>query len=132
MKLFPFLLLMIGLGTLGLFYQPTQAQSQDDGKPRAGERGNGRHDRGEKGGGPKIAKPKISDTVKANVDADNWFKLYINGNLVAVDSISSIPHNVVSVDILPEYPMSIASLFDRYFKPNTNPTRLSYLVGQFG
>ncbi len=57
---------------------------------------------------PKIAKPKIADTVKATVYADNWFKLYLNGNLVAVDSISFIPHNVVSVDILPEYPMTIA------------------------
>jgi len=61
-----------------------------------------------KGRGPKIEKPRITDTVKANVYADNWFKLYINGNLVVVDSISFIPHNVVSVDILPEYPMTIA------------------------
>ncbi|MDF1751583.1 MAG: hypothetical protein P1U89_02290 [Verrucomicrobiales bacterium] len=61
-----------------------------------------------KGRGPKIAKPRISDTVRANIYADNWFKLYINGNLVAVDSISFIPHNVISVDILPEYPMTIA------------------------
>ncbi|MEO0415396.1 MAG: hypothetical protein AAF226_10650 [Verrucomicrobiota bacterium] len=61
-----------------------------------------------KGKGPKISKPRITDTVKANVYADNWFKLYINGNLVIVDSISFIPHNVVSVDILPEYPMTIA------------------------
>lgn len=108
MKSFPFLILMIGLGTLGLLYQVSQAQSQDDRKPRADERGNGPAERGKKGGGPKIAKPKISDTVRANVYADNWFKLCINGNLVAVDSISFIPHNVVSVDILPEYPMTIA------------------------
>lgn len=55
-----------------------------------------------------IRKPAMSDTVKANVYADNWFVLYINGELVAVDSIKFIPHNVVSVDILPTYPMTIA------------------------
>jgi len=108
MKSLPSLLLVIGLGTLGLVCQPSEAQAQDGGKPRAGERGDGRPGKGKKGGGPKIAKPKISDTVRANVYADNWFKLYINGNLAAVDSISFIPHNVVSVDILPEYPMTIA------------------------
>ena len=35
------------------------------------------------GRGPKIAKPRIEDTIKANVYADNWFQLYINGELVA-------------------------------------------------
>ena len=43
-----------------------------------------------------------------NVYADNWFKLYINGKLVAVDSIDFMPHNLISVDILPEFPMTIA------------------------
>jgi hypothetical protein len=56
----------------------------------------------------KIRKPSMTDTVKANVYADNWFVLYINGEMVAVDSIRFIPHNVVSVDILPAYPMTIA------------------------
>jgi hypothetical protein len=55
-----------------------------------------------------IVKPRLSDTVPVNVYADNWFKLYINGKLVAVDSIDFMPHNVISVDILPEYPMTIA------------------------
>lgn len=76
-----------------------KSNNSERGKPDKGKRGRG---------GPKIAKPKISDTVRATIYADNWFKLYINGNLVAVDSISFIPHNVVSVDILPEYPMTIA------------------------
>ncbi|MEM9367568.1 MAG: hypothetical protein AAGD07_16370 [Planctomycetota bacterium] len=53
-------------------------------------------------------KPRIEDTVRANVYADNAFKLYINGELVAVDSIAFVPHNVVSVDVLPAYPMTIA------------------------
>ncbi|MCH2614251.1 MAG: hypothetical protein MKZ70_06110, partial [Opitutales bacterium] len=57
-----------------------------------------------------IVKPRLSDTVPVNVYADNWFKLYINGKLVAVDSIDFMPHNVISVDILPEYPMTIAAM----------------------
>lgn len=63
---------------------------------------------GQSPGGGKIRKPSVSDTVKANIYADNTFVLYINGELTAVDSISFIPHNVISVDILPTYPMTIA------------------------
>lgn len=63
-----------------------------------------------KGGPPGLVKPSIADTIKLNVYADNWFMLYINGRLVAVDSIQFTPHNVVSVDFLPEYPMTIAVL----------------------
>lgn len=58
--------------------------------------------------GGKIRKPQMSDTIKANIYADNSFILYINDELVAVDSISFIPHNVISVDLLPSYPMTIA------------------------
>jgi hypothetical protein len=50
----------------------------------------------------------MADTIRANVYADNTFELYINGELVAVDSIRFIPHNVISMDILPAYPMTIA------------------------
>jgi hypothetical protein len=60
------------------------------------------------GGGSKPRKPQISDTIRANIYADNWFSLYVNGELVAVDSIQFIPHNVISVDLLPSYPMTIA------------------------
>jgi hypothetical protein len=55
-----------------------------------------------------VIKPEIRDTVKVNVYADNWFVLYINGKQVAVDPIDFLPHNVVTLDILPEYPMTIA------------------------
>ena len=65
----------------------------------------------------KIRKPQMNDTIKANMYADNWFMLYINGELVAVDSIKFIPHNVVSVDILPTYPMTIAVMA----KDNADP-----------
>lgn len=65
----------------------------------------------------KRVKPLLKDTTSATVYADNWFKLYVNGTLVAVDSISFIPHNVVSVDLLPEYPMTIAVIA----KDNADP-----------
>ena len=55
-----------------------------------------------------LVKPAITDTIQASIYADNWFKLYINGKLVAVDPIDFLPHNVVNVEILPEYPMIIA------------------------
>ena len=67
---------------------------------------------------PAPRKPTMADTVRANVYADNWFQLYVNGELVAVDSIAFIPHNVVSVDLLPRYPMTIAVLA----KDNADPT----------
>lgn len=55
-----------------------------------------------------VVKPELRDTIKANVYADNWFVLYINGKQVAVDPIDFLPHNVVTLDILPEFPMTIA------------------------
>lgn len=58
----------------------------------------------------RLVKPRMTDTERLHVYADNWFALYINGDLVAVDSITFTPHNVVSVDVLPEYPMTIAVL----------------------
>lgn len=76
-----------------------------------------------KGGPPGLVKPSLADSVKLNVYADNWFMLYVNGRLVAVDSIQFTPHNVVSVDFLPEYPMTIAVLA----KDNADPkTGLEY------
>lgn len=86
--------------------------------PRGPEGGGGKGGPGGKGkgggggkGGPDskgLIKPQMSDTVHINVYADNWFSLFINGELVAVDSVKFTPHNVVSLDILPEYPMTIA------------------------
>ncbi len=68
---------------------------------------------------PSLIKPKMSDTMKANIYADNWFVLFINGKLTAVDSIDFIPHNVVSIDILPEYPMTIAVMAKDNADPKT-------------
>lgn len=82
-----------------------------------GEKGKGK---GKGKVGPAgLVKPAMSDTVKANIYADNWFILYINGKLTAVDSIDFIPHNVVSVDILPEYPMTIAVMARDNADPKT-------------
>ena len=94
----------------------------EDGAPGGRKRGGG----GKKGGGggsQGLIKPTIADTIKVNVYADNWFVLYVNGRLTAVDSIPFTPHNVISVDILPEYPMTIAVMA----KDNADPkTGLEY------
>ena len=66
-----------------------------------------------------IVKPEITDTIKVNVYADNWFVLYINGKPVAVDPIDFLPHNVVTLDILPEYPMTIAIMAKDNADPKT-------------
>ena len=89
---------------LALACSPLASLEAQNERPPRKEKAKG----GKGGSGPRVNKPRIDDTLRANVYADNWFKLYINGNLVMVDSISFIPHNVVSVDILPEYPMTIA------------------------
>lgn len=84
------------------------------------------------GGGTKLRKPSIADTVRANVYADNWFVLYINGELVAVDSIKFIPHNVVSVDVLPAYPMTIAVMARDNADPKTGMEYANTNVGDGG
>ena len=82
--------------------------------------------------GGKIKKPQMSDTIKANMYADNWFMLYINGELVAVDSIKFIPHNVVSVDILPSYPMTIAVMAKDNADPKTGMEYANTNIGDGG
>ncbi|WP_395143035.1 hypothetical protein [Armatimonas sp.] len=72
-----------------------------------------------RGGQPGIIKPEMSDTIQANVYADNWFALYINGKLVAVDPIDFLPHNVVNISILPEYPMTVAVIAKDNADPKT-------------
>lgn len=89
------------------------ASSSVAGEPRRGGpdgQGKGKGKGGGKGGADNkgLIKPQMSDTVHIDVYADNWFAMFINGELVAVDSIKFTPHNVVSLDILPEYPMTIA------------------------
>jgi len=80
----------------------------------------------------KPKKPQMSDTIKANVYADNWFMLYVNGELVAVDSIKFIPHNVISVDILPAYPMTIAVMAKDNADPKTGMEYANTNIGDGG
>lgn len=68
---------------------------------------------------PRVVKPTMADTIRGSVYADNWFMLYVNGRLVAVDSIDFLPHNVVSLDLLPEYPMTIAVMAKDNADPKT-------------
>lgn len=104
--------LVLGLGTIaGLASALPRVSGAQRPGPRAGE--------GRKPGAAGLVKPSMADTVPLTVYADNWFVLYINGKLTAVDSIDFIPHNVVSVDVLPEYPMTIAVLARDNADPNT-------------
>ena len=80
----------------------------------------------------KLKKPQMSDTIKANIYADNWFMLYINGELVAVDSIKFIPHNVISVDLLPTYPMTIAVMAKDNADPKTGMEYANSNIGDGG
>jgi hypothetical protein len=80
----------------------------------------------------KMRKPQMADTVRANVYADNNFMLYINGELTAVDSITFIPHNVISVDILPRYPMTIAVMARDNADPRTGMEYANTNIGDGG
>lgn len=72
---------------------------------------------------PALVKPTVAQTITLNAYADNWCAIFINGKLVAADSIDFLPHNQISVKILPEYPMTIAVLA----KDNADPaTGLEY------
>lgn len=79
-----------------------------------------------------IRKPSITDTIRATIYADNWFELYVNGTLVAVDSIAFIPHNVISVDLLPAYPMTIAVLAKDNADPQTGMEYANTNIGDAG
>ena len=79
-----------------------------------------------------LRKPRIEDTIKANVYADNSFRLYINGELVAVDSIAFVPHNVVSVDVLPAYPITIAVMAIDNADPKTGMEYANTNIGDGG
>ena len=81
---------------------------------------------------PGLRKPSMSDTIRASVYADNWFVLYVNGEQVAVDSIAFLPHNVVAVDILPAYPMTIAVMARDNFDPKTGMEYANSQIGDGG
>ena len=79
-----------------------------------------------------LRKPTLAETVRASVYADNWFMLYVNGQLVAVDSIAFIPHNVTEVDLLPTYPMTIAVLAKDNADPKTGMEYANSNIGDGG
>jgi hypothetical protein len=83
-------------------------------------------------GRPALRKPSLADALRLNVYADNAFRLYLNGELVAVDSIAFLPHNVVSVDILPAYPMTIAVMAIDNADPRTGMEYANTNVGDGG
>ena len=88
------------------------------GEGKGGEKGK-KGKKGGKGDKPGMIKPTMADTIQLSVYADNWFILYINGKLRVVDSIDYMPHNVMNVDILPEYPMTIAVMARDNADPKT-------------
>lgn len=107
------------------FLRAQQQPNPPAGSPKPGDHPPGKGGGGGGGPGDKkgLIKPKMEDTIKVNVYADNWFCMYVNNKLVCVDSIDFIPHNVMSIDILPEYPMTIAIMA----KDNADPkTGLEY------
>ncbi len=57
-----------------------------------------------------LVKPTVAHTTTLAAYADNWCAIFINGRLVAADSIDFLPHNQINARILPEYPMTIAVL----------------------
>ncbi|MFO0943780.1 MAG: hypothetical protein U0930_23845 [Pirellulales bacterium] len=108
-------LIATALVTSGLAFSLLHQQPQDGGSTKT-----------------KIRKPQMSDTIKANVYADNWFVLYVNGELAAVDSIKFIPHNVISVDLLPTYPMTIAVMAKDNADPKTGMEYANTNIGDGG
>ncbi|MCX6953983.1 MAG: hypothetical protein NTV51_17685 [Verrucomicrobia bacterium] len=66
-----------------------------------------------------LVKPTVANTITLTAYADNWCAIFINGKLVAVDSIDFLPHNQISVKILPEYPLTIAVLAKDNADPST-------------
>lgn len=69
--------------------------------------------------GPGVIRATFDNVVKLNAFADNWCLIYINGKLAAADQIEFLPHNVVSVNVLPTYPMTIAVLAKDNADPKT-------------
>jgi len=74
----------------------------------------------------------MADTIRATMYADNTFSLYVNGELVAVVSIAFIPHTVISVDILPAYPMTIAVMAKHNANPQTGMEYSNANIGDAG
>ena len=112
------------------------SEDRRQGRNRGGDRNGKRREREDRTADPtetsSIRKPTIEDTLKVNVYADNTFTLYINGELVATDPIKFVPHNVVSVEYLPTYPMTIAVLAEDNADPETGMEYADTTIGDGG
>ena len=95
-------------GEVGDLGEQAQPGNPEGDRPKGDRPKGGKGGKGGKGDPSGLIKPSPADALKLNVYADNWFILFINGKLRVVDPIEYMPHNVVSVDIMPEYPMTIA------------------------
>ena len=82
--------------------------------------------------GPSVIKPTPADLIKLTFYADNWCMIFINGKIVAVNSIDFIPHNEVTVNVLPDYPMTIAILAKDNADPNTGLEYSNTHIGDAG
>ncbi len=69
--------------------------------------------------GTPPTKASFSNVLKLNAYADNWCMVYINGKLAATDQIEFLPHNVVTVSVLPIYPLTIAVIARDNADPKT-------------
>jgi hypothetical protein len=84
------------------------------------------------GQGPGVIKPGNKDLVKLSFYADNWCMIFINGKIVAVNSIDFLPHNEVTVNVLPDYPMTIAILAKDNADPDTGLEYSNTHIGDAG
>ena len=72
------------------------------------------------------------EKVRGVVYADNWFKLYVNGRLVATDPTEFKPHDVVPVEFEATYPMTIAILAKDYADQQTGLEYDNTQIGDAG
>jgi uncharacterized protein (TIGR03437 family) len=82
--------------------------------------------------GPDVMKPGNGDIVKLSFYSDNWSMVFINGKIVALNSIDFLPHNEVTVNVLPDYPMTIAVLAKDNADPNTGLEYSNSHIGDAG
>ena len=108
--------------------EPDRARAREG--ARQGDREGDRQ--GGPGRGGARDRPARPTSVPVTVYADNWFELFINGRLVAVDPIEFIPHNLVRFEIVPEYPMTIAVQVRDFADPETGLEHDGTRIGDGG
>ena len=81
---------------------------------------------------PTTADHAHLEKIRGVVYADNWFKLYVNGRLVATDPTEFKPHDVVPVEFEATYPMTIAILAKDYADQQTGLEYNNTQIGDAG